>query len=851
MLEPITIQQLIDAGEDARDLSDVVNGAADLNGTGLVPTRTGGNKKTLSKLEAEYQTIIDAQQVQEEQASTSAAQAAQSAVYAGGFETPEYASQAAGEAATSTGEVFRVPLGTSPQTFNWYRRTASGSELVEPLATSTTVSRAILLSDQSLTLEQFASPGFSYYNNPGDRGTDWHPALMAALDAINRYAPINSRWSRVPRIELPLGAMFFGQKVEQKIAAHLRGHGSGVDDFNGGTRFIFPPATQGWAVNSSNTIDGGIESPTTDALGTILEGIQFESEGGGNGYDTSQELNYAGVAIAAATNTYGLWVRSTSIVRNCSAVGWKGNGAQIIAVAGGTGGLRGNANGTVFDTFTVREDNAGTPSQGHGFFVCGNDANACTFKDIRVRHSGLMGILEIGTLGNLWLNPRTDDWGRVAITGVTALKRACWHSGIRYILIDIAVGIGAATTPGTNANVWYPFETAASADALFPAWSPSDTYVAMLPMSFHGQSNVSQVKMPYIETGYPGHAAGSSSEPGTGVIIYGGSSVWTPRTRRLRGSTASGNDAVVNSTGFGSFNQPRPGTTDLADFGSYTASSIGARPGLIWSGRTQRDGESDYALRFTPSGEIVMDRGGFQGIMRISTPLTNRQFGTGSNVPLVASFNNFALADPSDSNNDRRLRMGLSAPSSGGPYARGERVWNTNPGPGRPDYWECITTGSPGTWIGRNVIPFQSGVASSALTGTTAETVLATLSLPGGTLGPNGVITVDAIVSAVGTAGTKAVRARLGGATGMVFGISSGTATAIGGRLTGYAQNRNNVASQIGAGDNQAFTFATGALVTGSIDTASTQDIVITGQLGAAGDSLTLEGYSIRIEPGS
>ena len=69
-------------------------------------------------------------------AASSAADAAQSAVYAGGFEVPEYSSQEAGEAATAAGDIFRVPLGTSPQTFSWYRRKLSGSESVAPLATS-------------------------------------------------------------------------------------------------------------------------------------------------------------------------------------------------------------------------------------------------------------------------------------------------------------------------------------------------------------------------------------------------------------------------------------------------------------------------------------------------------------------------------------------------------------------------------------------------------------------------------------------------------------------------------------------------------------------------------------------
>ena len=61
-------------------------------------------------------------------AANSATSAAQSAAYASGFEAPEYASQSAGEAGlTTVGLVFRVPKGTTPETFDWYRIDAPGS----------------------------------------------------------------------------------------------------------------------------------------------------------------------------------------------------------------------------------------------------------------------------------------------------------------------------------------------------------------------------------------------------------------------------------------------------------------------------------------------------------------------------------------------------------------------------------------------------------------------------------------------------------------------------------------------------------------------------------------------------
>ena len=72
MTEPVTPQELINAGRDARDLGDVVNGPADLNGSGVVPTRLGGDKRTLARLEADFQARIDAQAIQEAAAAEAA-----------------------------------------------------------------------------------------------------------------------------------------------------------------------------------------------------------------------------------------------------------------------------------------------------------------------------------------------------------------------------------------------------------------------------------------------------------------------------------------------------------------------------------------------------------------------------------------------------------------------------------------------------------------------------------------------------------------------------------------------------------------------------------------------------------
>lgn len=552
---------------------------------------------------------------------------------------------------------------------------------------------------QYLTLEQFG--GAADYVNPSDRGTDNHPALMAALDAINRYAPVNSRWPRVPRIELPLGAMFFGEKVEQKVAAHLRGQGGGHDDFNGGTRFVFPGATQGWTVNGSNTINGTTESPTTSAIGTILEGIQFESEGGGTGWDTTASTSTQ-LGAAAAANTFGLWLRATCTVRDCVMKGWLGNAAQIIAFASGAGGLRGNANGVKIDRLTVRENDAGTPSEGHGVFVYGSDSNTCNFTDVQVRHAGLIGIFEYQTLGNTWINPRVDDFGRVA-RATSDAELGCFYVGLNYILIDWRPGIGASTTPGTNAQIWYPIEAAGAASALFPAWSGSANYVCMLPMLFSGQSNTGTVFNPYIEGGFPGHAGGNPAEFGTGVTVYGGQSQWTPSTSRIYSVPAYGR-AVASNSGFVAHRNSILGSSEATNFGTYTETRMGDAAGEILRTRIERGGEVNYFHRFNSAGDMVFERDGQPALWYITTHLTARQNGRGVADPYSISFPGFALADPADSGNNRRIRMGTAAPTTGGPYARGERVFNANPAVGQPDYWVCTVTGSPGTWVAGPVL---------------------------------------------------------------------------------------------------------------------------------------------------
>lgn len=139
-----------------------------------------------------------------------------------------------------------------------------------------------------------------------------------------------------------------------------------------------------------------------------------------------------------------------------------------------------------------------------------------------------------------------------------------------------------------------------------------------------------------------------------------------------------------------------------------------------------------------------------------------------------------------------------------------------------------------------------SSATQVALTGTAAETTLATITIPAGSIGANGKVLVTTLWSCIGT-NTKNARVRLGGASGTVYSNPAIT-TQTGGRMVTEISNKNSASSQIGNGASASGTgFGSFALVTSSVDTSAATTIVITGQLTNTGETIALEGYSVQI----
>ena len=149
-------------------------------------------------------------------------------------------------------------------------------------------------------------------------------------------------------------------------------------------------------------------------------------------------------------------------------------------------------------------------------------------------------------------------------------------------------------------------------------------------------------------------------------------------------------------------------------------------------------------------------------------------------------------------------------------------------------------------YASRWVVLAASGVAVPH-TGDTAETVLGTVAIPAGAIGPNGMIRVTTLWSVTNSANNKVLRARLGGIGGTQFFSTTQTTVATYNDPVRLIQNRNSQSSQIGRGASTTGAGSTAAVVTGTIDTSAAQDLVFTGTLANSGETVTLESFLVEL----
>ena len=144
--------------------------------------------------------------------------------------------------------------------------------------------------------------------------------------------------------------------------------------------------------------------------------------------------------------------------------------------------------------------------------------------------------------------------------------------------------------------------------------------------------------------------------------------------------------------------------------------------------------------------------------------------------------------------------------------------------------------------------PLASSAVGVSCPADTSEDILATITVPAGAIGANGQLRIWQLWSCTNNANSKTMRVRLGGVSGTQF-LGAGVSSIATWQNVTIIRNRNSQSSQIGFASNQGTPFATTTTTnqTGAVDTSASQDIVISGQKGTAGDTLTLEAYMVEL----
>ena len=154
-------------------------------------------------------------------------------------------------------------------------------------------------------------------------------------------------------------------------------------------------------------------------------------------------------------------------------------------------------------------------------------------------------------------------------------------------------------------------------------------------------------------------------------------------------------------------------------------------------------------------------------------------------------------------------------------------------------------------WLPVGEVLLKTGNVDSIVTGVTDETTLATFTIPKKLASPNMAIIVNAAWTTNATAGVKNTRIRFGG--DIVSNPTHNGATLISMQYEALIRFRNSLSNQFAYGvtvpGSYTPTSAASVFLTKDMSeaTGSDVDIVLTGQVPALSDNITLRGYTITL----
>ena len=147
-------------------------------------------------------------------------------------------------------------------------------------------------------------------------------------------------------------------------------------------------------------------------------------------------------------------------------------------------------------------------------------------------------------------------------------------------------------------------------------------------------------------------------------------------------------------------------------------------------------------------------------------------------------------------------------------------------------------------WVRLSQIHFYDLTAAVALTGTTVETTLATITIPAGLIGSKGKVKLYPLWSTTNNANLKTLRVKF--PIGAVYTAAASNTVHVGGlviiRNLG-SESVQRVSSGILAGIGTSI----GSIASPTVDTSAATTITITGQLAVGTDTMTLEDLFIEV----
>lgn len=295
--------------------------------------------------------------------------------------------------------------------------------------------------------------------------------------------------------------------------------------------------------------------------------------------------------------------------------------------------------------------------------------------------------------------------------------------------------------------------------------------------------------------------------------------------------TLGGNVDVDASAGFYDISDVPPGdvvTVQLTPYSGWTGSAVSGvagNPTSVQSGFVKKSGYllhdnlvnlvQNIEVTFDENGEAVVSASGSEGVADL----------------FVTVGNGSAPSDPTASVNDGSIS------GQGGTVATGVKVTT-----GRDAIVKVVAADIGGNLgavsqvtVARRLGPFHKDTTNRAVTGTTTETTLETITIPADTLGSDGAVRLDFFANLAGAAGTKTLRLKLEGTTIYTVAVASVSLLRVQMVLTNDGSPGAQDALISVVGSAQAPT-----VVGLSEDSTADMDLTITGQLADGADTITV-----------